>query len=363
MKRRNLHSVRRTSRSPLTMIALPLALLASACDPGTSSPLAPDTVTDIAPLSGTSSSPLTLTELTDLVGTGAQRVEVNLESSQSPLAAREVEVEGANDLNDEEEIESSITALTVTNGAGTLTLDLGELEIEFDNASRLRGPDGRSVTVEELADIVDAMLATGGTPPVEVRRPAPAEPQAPDDASFFATEVRLDRNLDAPKLELNIDNDNLTLPQAAPPDAILHVLGLDIEITVGVTEIEKQEAGQDDDDDDQDDGQDDDDGDDDDQADAVEFEDTVVSADASGGRFTLEDGNIVSIDANTVVDPDGDLTTLADVEAALAAGRAVRAEGDGALVAPGPPDRDRGQQSEVRSRPRRRRRGRRRGRQ
>lgn len=183
------------------------------------------------------------------------------------------------------------------------------------------------------------MLSTGAMPSVEVRRPAPSEPQAPDDASFFATEVRLDRNPDAPKLELNIDNDNLTLPQAAPPDAVLRVLGLDIEITVGLTEIETQEAGQDDDDQDQDDDQDDgqDDDDDDDQADAVEFEDQVVSADVSGGRFTLEDGTIVSMDANTVVDPDGDLTTLADVEAALAAGRAVRAEGDGFVLVPGPP--------------------------
>lgn len=78
---------------------------------------------------------------------------------------------------------------------------------------------------------------------------------------------------------------------------------------------------------------DEDDGDDDDGT--AEAEGAVSSASAAQGTFTLQGGRVVRLTSTTAIDAEGDLTSLQAVEAALAAGRAVRAEARGTLVTEG----------------------------
>ncbi len=69
-----------------------------------------------------------------------------------------------------------------------------------------------------------------------------------------------------------------------------------------------------------------------------EFEGLVQSVDVTGNSVTLVDGTIIRLSVGTMIEAregDGDeghLVSLADVRAALTAGRSVKAEGEG-LVA------------------------------
>ena len=71
------------------------------------------------------------------------------------------------------------------------------------------------------------------------------------------------------------------------------------------------------------------------------FEGIVQAVDQTGGTVTLEDGTIIRIVAGTDLEPkagpdDNRLTSLADVAAALAAGKTVGAEGKGLVDATSP---------------------------
>ena len=69
---------------------------------------------------------------------------------------------------------------------------------------------------------------------------------------------------------------------------------------------------------------------------SVEFEMSVVSADAAAGTLTLSNGTIVRVTAGTTVSPRGDLLTLESTDAAVEQGRPVRAEGHGSLESVSP---------------------------
>jgi hypothetical protein len=282
---------------------------------------------------------------TVLTATGAARVEIKL--VPGGLVAREVEIEEGDETGDEEEIESRVTA--ISGGAGTLTLDLGGLTVSFDANTKFQTEDDESVTQAEFVALIEAALAAGDEPAIEAERAAPAQPQAPDDATFLASKIELDDEAEEPEIEINIAPANLTLNATPPPDAILRVLDLPIELRVseGITELESEIE---------------------DERDEVDFEGVVQAVDEAAGTVTLTDGTVIRIvDATDIGghgddgedgDDDGDddghdghgdggdllaafhdddeLGSLAEVAAALAAGDIVEAEGKGFVESESP---------------------------
>ena len=69
----------------------------------------------------------------------------------------------------------------------------------------------------------------------------------------------------------------------------------------------------------------------------VEFEDTVASVNVAGSTFTLGGGAVVTVTAQTKIDPDAPVHTLQAVADSLAAHHRVRAEGVATVTAAGPP--------------------------
>jgi hypothetical protein len=271
---------------------------------------------------------LTLEQFGGTLDTVEARVEIKL--IPGTLIAREVELERPEEMTHQESVRAHVTAISASAGSGTLTLEIGGLEVGFDAATRLRGEDG-DLSFDDFVAEIDAALAAGTEPFVRAKRPAPAEPQGPDDATFQATEVRIRDEADEPKLELNLDIDNLRLNDAPPPDAFLLVLGLEIEVRVstGETEIE---------------------GDVDDR-DETEFDGLVAAVDVDAGTVTLANGTVVLVTSETRIEQHGDdgcddgdhgddddekLGSLADVAAALAAGLPVEAEGEGSVQSTDP---------------------------
>lgn len=289
-------------RSGATLSLAVLAAFAAGCGDGT------------GPGSGAPpilfSRTITLPELENLLGDGPARVEIKL--IRGSLVAREVEVEETEELRDEEEIESRVTAV---DPAGSLTLSLGGLVVTFDGSTKFETDDGTEITMQQFVSRVQAALDAGRNPAVEAKRHPADGPQDPDDATFRADEIELDDEADEAKIEINVDSDNLTMNATPPPDAILRVLDLPIEIDVtgGRTRIEAEIE---------------------DDRDEVDFEGLVQSV--SGSSFTLRNGTVVTIVDDTEFDDCDDsdeLCTLTQVERALAMGLDVEAEGEGVVTA------------------------------
>jgi hypothetical protein len=259
----------------------------------------------------TQGSAATALELSVVDGT-ASRVEINL--FPDDLVAREIEVETE---DDEEKIESRVTAIDPA--AGTITLELDGLVVSYHGATRFRTETESQETRTVWEAAVQSELAGGGHPMIEARRNAPGTPQAPDDPSFVAADLRLENEADEPKIEILVDGDNLESGSAGS-DAMLHVLGLSIAIN-GRTQLRD------------DNGNDDGNGD----AGGLEFEMAVASVDAASGTLTLSDGTVVQVTAETLISAEGDLITLEATASAVAEGRPVRAEGRGTLETAGPP--------------------------
>lgn len=288
-------------------LALPFTVLAAAlagCDGGPTAPGANDAITF--------SRQITTAELGESLDSGPRRVEIKV--APDGLEARKVELEEPEELNDEEKVESPVTAVEAGGGAGTLTLALGDLRVGFDGTTRfeVEGDDGDGdVSLEQFVERLEAVLAEGRQPFVEAERNPPAEPQAPDDATFFAGKLELEEPDDDRKIEMNVDRDNLELNDAPPPAAWITVLGLRIEIREGVTELEEKE---------------------DRPEEGAEFESLVATVDPGANTFTLEDGTVVRVVTGTQIEEDDDedeLGSLQEVADALAAGQPVEAEGEG----------------------------------
>ncbi len=256
---------------------------------------------------------ITLPELDSILASGPARVEIKLVNGS--LVARRVEVEEAEDLMDEEEIESRITAI---DPAGNVTLALGGLVVDFDAGTEFEAEDGQHLTMQEFITRVQDALAAGENPPVEAKRNPADTPPDPGDATFLATKLELDDEADEDEIEINVDGDNYATTTTPPPDAILTVLGLAIELDVsgGVTVIEAEI---------------------DDDREEVDFEGMVESV--SGSSFTLTDGTVVNIVPDTEIeeaDDDDELGSLAEVEQALADGFLVEADGEGVVTGSNP---------------------------
>ena len=69
----------------------------------------------------------------------------------------------------------------------------------------------------------------------------------------------------------------------------------------------------------------------------VEFQDTVASVDVPASTFTLGGGAVVTVTAQTRIDPDSPEHTLQAVSDSLSAHRRVRAEGVATVTSAGPP--------------------------
>jgi hypothetical protein len=173
------------------------------------------------------------------------------------------------------------------------------------------------MTLADFVARIQADLAAGGSPAVRATRQVPASPQAPDDGSFLAATLQLDEGNNHSRIELNITSANLTTNATPPPDAFLKVLGVSLELRTsdGTTKLlVEDEAAEG----------------------AEEFHGVVQSVDETAQNVTLMDGTIIRIVAGTDFDAregaeDDHLTSLADVQAALTAGKTVKAEGRGVV--------------------------------
>jgi hypothetical protein len=306
------------------MLALLAPLAALACG---------DTISPDGPLA--LSHEISSDELGQALDTAPARVEIKLE--RGTLVAREVEVEAADEMSDEEQVRGLVTAVSGSGGTGSLTFEMGGLVVTFASTTRFRADDDdddgedddddgeddddsgvSDLAMEEFVGRIEAALAAGVQPTVVARRPAPADPQAPDDPSFEATDLRIRDRAGSPSLQLNVDADNFEPNDAPPPEAWLNVLGLSIEIA-STTEIEA----------------------DDDDRDEIEVEGTVASVDVAAGIVTLTSGAVILItDPAAFDDDEGDddahLSSLQAVADALAAGLTVEAEAEGTVQSENP---------------------------
>lgn len=294
----------------LRLFAPAALLLATACaEQGITTPLAEERLPSSG--GGLFSEQITLPQLQAAVGGGSVRVEVKLVSAAAPLVASEVERGDAEELTEEEKIESRVTAV----GAGAVTLELGGLKVSYDATTRFRAEGGDTLTEQEFVSLLQAAIAAGERPAIEAKRPAPAALQAPGDATFLATELEIDDEAEEPKLEMNAGAANLALN--ADSTGTLTLLGLAIQIRPGQTELESSRP---------------------EKKAKARFEGLVRSVDVTAGTLTLLDGRVIRVVADTEIEKgDGKLGTLAEVAAALAEQKMVEAEGRGAVEGGNPP--------------------------
>jgi len=300
-------------RKNLTGLLIAVAV-AGGCD-SEASPVAPGAVEEAV-----FAVPISVEDLEHDIATGSVRLEVKLRTASAPLVAREVEVEAPEDLADEEQIESRISAVVAAGAGAVITLELGGLEVEVGPSTSFH--DERSGAESRLADFLERVqseLAAGRRPAIEAKRPPPATPQDPGDASFFATKVRLNDESSEPEIEINVDSDNLQA--LGPGNGVLRILGLEIEIDIagGRTEVERETE---------------------DATGEIDFESLVASVDLGARSVTLHSGTVVRIVAGTDIEQDSGnddrhLRSLAEVADAVAAGLVVEAEGEGVLEGPG----------------------------
>lgn len=159
---------------------------------------------------------------------GPTRVEIDLRDGG--LIAREVTVDhdDADDDDDEEEIESELASINPQNG--TLELVLGNLTISYTDQTRFETDNDSNVSRSEWEQAV-ALALDNGRVFIEAQRSRPSSPQAPGDASFVATELRIDDDIDHPSIDIYVDAAGLQRVDNPPPLAMLRVLGLDVQIT------------------------------------------------------------------------------------------------------------------------------------
>ena len=253
---------------------------------------------------------LTFSQFDSTLGSVPRRVEISL--IPGGLVVREVDVEPD---DAEERIVSEVTAIDAAQG--TVTLSLGGFKVSYGSGTRFRTPSKSRVTRTEWETAILSALNAGQTPPIEARRNQPASPQAPTDASFLATDLRIADGTDDPKIEALVADANLEIVASPPPVAILRVYGLPLEITSQSRLARRTPGGV--------------------PTGSVEFQASVTSVDVAGGSMTLAGGTVIRVGSGTTFDPTGDLFSLQTTADAVGAGKAVRAEGTGTVESVGPP--------------------------
>jgi hypothetical protein len=255
---------------------------------------------------------MSLDEMGRRFGGGAARVEITMR--ESGLVAQRIVVKTGDELGEPEALVGSVTGIAVEGDRGTLTLALG-VEITFDVETDFAGVEGDGVGFDGFVASVTEALSLGREPRVKATRRPPEAPQAPDDPAFHAGLLRLVDEPAGARFVLNVDRDNLTIVDQPPPDAILTVLGLGLEIRVseGLTQLILDE----------------------DERHEVAFEGLVGGVRVDAGVFVLVHGErefLVRVADGTRLILNGDeIESLAPVARAREAGLAVAAVGEGVV--------------------------------
>lgn len=317
------------SRGVFATTAIALAAMLTGCGSDTTGPR--------VTTGGTTA--LSTVQFDSVLSTGPARVELKLRADA--LVAREVEVEPD---DAEEKLISRVTAIDPA--AHTVTLEMGGLIVGFDATTRFRTIANSHATEAQWVAAIQTALDAGQQPQIEARRPAPVQPQAPDDASFSASDLRLENTAEDRGMEMYLDGDNFT---ATPVPTIL-VLGLSLSVDDSTDLHERHDHGGTPGDSTEtgpndtlpDDGGHGTPGDTTGvtppptQGTIVEFKGTVISINVAGGTLTLSSGTIITVGSVTF-DPAGDVLSLQAAQDALTAGRIVSAEVLGTVSAAGPP--------------------------
>ncbi|MDH4044563.1 MAG: hypothetical protein OEW06_08905 [Gemmatimonadota bacterium] len=179
---------------------------------------------------------LSLAELQQQVRATTARVEIILREN-GPVARR-VAIKTGDELAEEERLLGMVTGIAVEGTEGTLTLAYGA-QVTFNGETGFAGLGDDALGFEQFVGHMTEALALGREPRIKAVRPPPDAPQDPDDTSFRAALIRVTDDAVPAMLVLNVDQDNLVRMDPPPPDAILTVLGLPIEIRVseGLTEL------------------------------------------------------------------------------------------------------------------------------
>jgi hypothetical protein len=233
------------------------------------------------------------------------------------LVARRVELEDSKDMTRPEVVRSRVTGVTAGTDAATFTLELGGLQIAANGSTMIRHGDDHALpsatTLADFVALVPADIAAGHNPTLSASRQPATAPQAPDDGSFLAAELKLDEGNSHSVIQLNIAAANLVTNPTPPPDGFLKLLGVSLELRLsdGTTKLKQENP----------------------ELEGVrEFEGLVQSVDLTAQTVTLKGGRIIRIVAGTEFDgregdADDHLTSLAAVQDALTAGKTVKAEG------------------------------------
>lgn len=296
-------------RIPLrsTLLAGALALALGACDDGAVT--APEATQDSLPEALTRTT--SLDQLRGQAGDRPLRLEIDVRTGGPPWVAREVEVE--NDDDDEEKIESRIVALDA--GAGVLVIALGELAVDLSAATRFRVEGAGDVSRESFFARVEAAIAGGRTPGVELRRQLPSSAQAPDDPTFLPRDVRLDNDADFGKVEVLVDDRHVAVDSDSRGRITVFGIEIVVDRSLGSQVGGRTESGDR----------------------AVEIEGVVDAVDVGAGRVSLVGGTELWIVEGTRFDADDDdeLSSLQQVHDALAAGHWVEVEAEAVRGADG----------------------------
>ena len=294
-----------------------LTLFATACDHSPSGP---------GSNSIQFSRTVSLPDAQSLLQTGPTRVEVRV--IPGTLVARRVELEESKEMSRPEQVRSRVTAVTSGTDTATFTLEVGGIQIAANGSTTIRHGDRDGdmaqsvVTLADFVALVQADIAAGHNPTLTASRQPPTAPQAADDGSFLAADLKLDEGNNHSVIKLNIAAANLVTNATPPPDGFLKLLGVSLELRLadGTTKLKQENP----------------------ELEGVrEFEGTVQSVDQTANTVTLKDGTVIRIVAGTEFDAregdeDDHLTSLAAVQDALTAGKTVETEGRGLVDSTSP---------------------------
>ncbi len=156
---------------------------------------------------GATGSPLTAGELEQRLVAGPERVELKLRAGgQSELSIR---------LRDREErVQGWVTSFDAAAG----TLAIGELGVvQIGGGARFRTEEDSRVSQAAWTAELEGALGAGTPIFVRATRLAGVAPQAPEDPSFIASDLRIEDGGDT-KIELDVDADNFS---STPPTLVL----------------------------------------------------------------------------------------------------------------------------------------------
>jgi hypothetical protein len=179
---------------------------------------------------------MSLSEFDQQMGGAAARVEIALREN-GPVARR-VAIKTGDELEEPERLLGMVTGIAVDGERGVLTLAYG-VQVTFGVETDFSGPGDDALEFQQFVGHMTEALALGREPRVKAAREPADVPQDPGDAAFEAALIRVTEDDVPAVLSINVDRDNLELVSTPPPDAILTVLGLPIEIRVseGLTEL------------------------------------------------------------------------------------------------------------------------------